>query len=235
MQINETELFLPPVLAESKIAKFDKRTAATHEHNIFHAYMNLRSPILSIPARTPTNVADLSNIVDLCSIETFTALSELNASFLAETSLMPRMMCSAINQLADSLSEINPFLTFLTETSLSAPHYISTSQTIASAIFPEISATEMERQLQRKTAAKFANLEKVRSVYFQKYRKEFHFFILVEMQRYDEELMDSLLDREIAIRDTFPELVLQFFYPPVSPTSKSDFVHPSALCVYAKE
>jgi hypothetical protein len=79
---------------------------------------------------------------------------------------------------------------------------------------------------------KFKKIEKVKSIYVQRYREELQIFVLLLEDKYDANLMDDLLDIEYEIRKMFPDIVFQFFYPPASISEKKDFIHPQAECIY---
>jgi hypothetical protein len=61
---------------------------------------------------------------------------------------------------------------------------------------------------------KFRKIEKVKSIYVQRYRGELRIFVFLSGAKYDANLMDELLDIEYEIRKMFPENVFQFFYLP---------------------
>lgn len=79
----------------------------------------------------------------------------------------------------------------------------------------------------------FGEIEKVKSIYFQKYRDEIQLYILINSPHYDYELMDNLFEIEYKIRKKYPDIIFQFIYPPAEIT-KDDFVHPQAQCIYTK-
>jgi len=92
---------------------------------------------------------------------------------------------------------------------------------------------ELEHEALLNVAMEFSEVEKVKSIYFQRYREEIQVYVLLSISRYDGDLMDILLDREYDIRKRFPELVFEFFYPPADISDKKDFIHPQAQCIYA--
>jgi hypothetical protein len=98
---------------------------------------------------------------------------------------------------------------------------------------------EQERQKLEQLALsiivqKFRKIEKVKSIYVQRYREELQIFVLLLGNKYDANLMDDLLDIEYEIRKMFPDIVFQFFYPPASISEKEDFIHPQAKCIYMR-
>jgi hypothetical protein len=80
----------------------------------------------------------------------------------------------------------------------------------------------------------FKKIEKVKSIYVQRYREELQLFVLLLEDKYDFDLRDKLLDIEYEIRKMFPDIVFQFFYLPASISEKEDFIHPQAECIYMK-
>jgi hypothetical protein len=80
----------------------------------------------------------------------------------------------------------------------------------------------------------FSRIKKVHSIYVQKYREELQILILLSIDQYDYALMDSLLDIEYNIRERYPEIVFEFFYPPVGISDKKDFIHPRAYCIFSR-
>ncbi len=83
-------------------------------------------------------------------------------------------------------------------------------------------------------ATEFSQIEKVQSIYVQKYREELQIQTLLSITQYDDDLMDALLDIEYDIRKGYPEIVFEFFYPPVGISEKKDIIHPEAMCVYSR-
>jgi len=63
---------------------------------------------------------------------------------------------------------------------------------------------------------KFRKIEKVKSIYVQRYREELRIFVFLSGDKYDANLLDELLDIEYEIRKMFPDIVFQFFYLPAS-------------------
>jgi len=93
---------------------------------------------------------------------------------------------------------------------------------------------ELEQEAFLAIVSKFSQIEKVHSIYVQKYREELQIQILLSITQYDNDLMDGLLDIEYDIRKRYPEIVFEFFYPPAGISEKKDFIHPSAYCIYSK-
>jgi hypothetical protein len=99
-------------------------------------------------------------------------------------------------------------------------------------------ATQKARDLERlalyEIAKKFRRVKEVKSIYVQRYGEELQIFILVSVEKYNDDLMDKLLDMEYDIRKMFPELVFEFFYPPARVSEKKDFIHPQAECIFSR-
>ena len=93
---------------------------------------------------------------------------------------------------------------------------------------------ELEQEALLAIAGEFSKVEKVKSIYVQKYREELQIQILLSITQYDSHLMDTLLDIEYDIRKRYPEIVFEFFYPPAGISDKKDFIHPEAQCIYAR-
>jgi hypothetical protein len=91
---------------------------------------------------------------------------------------------------------------------------------------------ELEQQALFYIVHKFSKIERVKSIYVQRYRRELQIFVLLLVDKYDADLMDKLLDIEYEIRKMFPDIVFQFFYPPAGISEKKDFIHPQAECIY---
>jgi len=82
--------------------------------------------------------------------------------------------------------------------------------------------------------SKFSAVEKVKSIYVQRYKEEIQIYVLLSVAQYESDLMDTLFDIEYSIRKKYPELVFEFFYPPTGISDKKDFIHPQAQCIYAR-
>ncbi|MEW6409669.1 MAG: hypothetical protein AB1488_06095 [Nitrospirota bacterium] len=98
----------------------------------------------------------------------------------------------------------------------------------------ELEPRELEQEALLSIVSKFSEVEKIKSIYVQRYREEIQIYILLSITQYDSDLMDILLDIEYDIRKRYPELVFEFFYPPAGISDKKDFIHPQAQCIYAR-
>jgi len=128
------------------------------------------------------------------------------------------------------------------------PLEIPTGFYIPSTIIPvvekEKSSQELEQEALFFISEKFSKIEKVKSIYVQRYREELQIQVLLSTNQYEDDLMDTLLDIEYDIRKMFPEIVFEFFYPPaglpaeasaqVGISEKKDFIHPQAECIYMR-
>jgi hypothetical protein len=63
---------------------------------------------------------------------------------------------------------------------------------------------------------KFGKVEKVKLVLVRRYREEVRVSVIVLEDRYDSELRDKFLDIEYEVRQSFSNVVFQFFYLPFS-------------------
>lgn len=98
----------------------------------------------------------------------------------------------------------------------------------------ELEPKELEQEVLFSIVRNFSKVEKVKSIYVQRYREEIQIYVLLFISQYDSDLMDILLDIEYSIRKKYPEIVFEFFYPPVGISDKKDFIHPQAQCIYAR-
>lgn len=98
----------------------------------------------------------------------------------------------------------------------------------------ELEPRELEQEALFNIVSNFSEVEKVKSIYIQRYREEVQIQILLSVTQYDSDLMDTLLDIEYDIRKKYPEIVFEFFYPPAGISDKKDFIHPQAQCMYAR-
>lgn len=107
--------------------------------------------------------------------------------------------------------------------------------TIIPVVEQEKGSQELEQEALFFISEKFSKIEKVKSIYVQRYREELQVQVLLSTNQYEDDLMDILLDIEYDIRKMFPEIVFEFFYPPADISEKEDFIHPRAECIYMSE
>lgn len=110
--------------------------------------------------------------------------------------------------------------------------YIYHFTTLTYSIKKKRDLIELEHEALLNVAMEFSRIEKVKSIYFQRYRGEIQVHILLSITQYESDLMDNLLDIEYDIRKRYPELTFEFFYPPAGISEKKDFIHPKAQCIY---
>ena len=108
--------------------------------------------------------------------------------------------------------------------------------TVITEVFYETVSTpfEIEKKALLEIVNRFSRIEEVKSIYVQHYQDEICVYVLLSINRYNEKLMDQLLDEEYAVRKKYSQLVFEFFYPPVGFLEKGDFIHPKAQCIYMK-
>lgn len=98
----------------------------------------------------------------------------------------------------------------------------------------EFDPTQLEQEMFLAIASEYSKINEVRSIYVQKYREEIQIYILLSIDQYNNTLMDRLLDIEYEIRKNYIDIVFEFFYPPAGLSKKEDFIHPKALCIFAR-
>jgi len=110
--------------------------------------------------------------------------------------------------------------------------FVSTARVAQTTASGRLRQTELEQEALLSIAREFSKVEKVKSIYVQRYREELQVQILLSINQYDGDLMDVLLDLEYGIRKRYPDMVFEFFYPPAGVSEKKDFIHPQAQCIY---
>jgi len=93
---------------------------------------------------------------------------------------------------------------------------------------------ELEEEIFARIVLDFGKIEKVKSVYVQKYLDELQIYIPLTIEYYDSDLMKTLLYKEYNIRKKHADIVFEFFYPPVGTSDKGAFIHPLASCIYSR-
>lgn len=83
-------------------------------------------------------------------------------------------------------------------------------------------------------AKEFKNIDQVIAIASSKYLEEIRISILLSNEKYDESLMDKLLDIEILVYDHFPTLVFSFTYIPRIYSSIEEVLHPDSKLIYEK-
>jgi hypothetical protein len=74
----------------------------------------------------------------------------------------------------------------------------------------------------------FSGIEAIDSIYTEHYPGKVVITILLSNEKYDESLMDELLDREFDIQDEIPDLTMDFRYIPLLGRRRDECVSPSA-------
>lgn len=127
------------------------------------------------------------------------------------------------------------WLEAITETPELGNYYTKRSiVTIESLLGIEYESHESEQRALFDIFMNFRNIEKIKSIYVQKYREELQIYSLLSITQHDRKLMHLLFDIEYDIRKKYSEIVFQFFYPPAGISEKEDFIHPQARCIYAR-
>jgi len=117
--------------------------------------------------------------------------------------------------------------------SLSSAHSSDAVSTAGVAVVPPRRETESERAQQLVVGA-FADFREVTAVYTQRYREELQVVVLLGVSRYDDELMNGLLDREYQVQKAVRRPVVSFSYIPKVYQNRSDIVHPGATLIYER-
>jgi len=82
--------------------------------------------------------------------------------------------------------------------------------------------------------AEFVQIDEVASIYMQKFDYESKITILLSIDKYDDELMDKLLDIEYALQSEIKEPLLSFSYIPKIYSDKSDILHPNNILIFER-
>lgn len=84
-------------------------------------------------------------------------------------------------------------------------------------------------------AEHFSRHPEVKAVYYQNYLDETQVLVVLETPRWDESLMDRLLEDEYEVRVRAKDHILNFFYPSVTAVPLSDVIHRSARAAYIRD
>lgn len=93
---------------------------------------------------------------------------------------------------------------------------------------------ELELHALLDVVTSFKEFKEVKSIYCQKYREEIQIYILLLIDKYDEDLFDKLIRTEYKVRKRHQNLIFEFFYLPAGIIKKEDFIHPKAQCIFAR-
>jgi hypothetical protein len=95
-------------------------------------------------------------------------------------------------------------------------------------------AEKKEEELKSNIINAFKQIDEVESIYVQRYTYEWKIIILLNNKRYDDELMDRLLDIEYDLQNRDEDPLLDFSYIPKIYNNKWDILHPSSLLIYER-
>jgi len=65
----------------------------------------------------------------------------------------------------------------------------------------------------------YKKFEFLKSIYFQKIKRELRYYVFYESNKYDSEKIQKLISSELEIMDTYPDLFINFMYFPYGPDS----------------
>jgi hypothetical protein len=91
-----------------------------------------------------------------------------------------------------------------------------------------------EDELQLRIVAEFGQIDEVESIYIQQQGYELKVTILLSINKYDDELMDKLLDTEYILQCDIKEPLLSFSYIPKIYSEKSDILHPNSMLIFER-
>lgn len=80
----------------------------------------------------------------------------------------------------------------------------------------------------------FRSVTKVAAIYVGKYLDEKLVYVMVDMDSYDLELMEALLDREYEIKSRFPSVALSFSYLPLHGRNPAELAGESAVLIWER-
>lgn len=91
-----------------------------------------------------------------------------------------------------------------------------------------------EEELKNNIINAFKQIDEVESIYVQKDTYEWKVIILLNNNRYDDKLMDKLLDIEYDLHNRDEDPLLDFSYIPKIYNNKWDILHPSSLLIFER-
>ena len=91
-----------------------------------------------------------------------------------------------------------------------------------------------EDEIPFRIVAEFVQIDEVESIYMQKFDYELEIAILLSIDKYDDELIDKLLDIEYALQNEIEEPLLSFSYIPKIYNDKSDILHPNNILIFER-
>ena len=95
-------------------------------------------------------------------------------------------------------------------------------------------AENKEEELKNKIINAFKQIDEVESIYVQRYTYEWKVIILLNNTKYDNKLMDKLLDIEYDLQNRDEDPLLDFSYIPKIYNNKWDILHPSSLPIFER-
>ena len=154
-----------------------------------------------------------------------------------EEGIMALLLSMFLHDLGTILHKSHPteiIESWVTETNVNFRNLYDTRRIVDFWPKEEKATEDLELEATLAITSEFSRIEKVQSIYIQRYREELQIYILLSIYQYNSSLMDTLLDIEYDIRKKFPEVIFEFFYPPTSVSEKQDFIHPQAYCIYSR-
>jgi len=112
--------------------------------------------------------------------------------------------------------------------------YYYNSSSLRSLIKGKYKVQGLESEILTKIVMDFGEVGEVQSIYVQKHLEEIQVSVLLSIEHYDDTLIDKLLDLEYDIRKAYSDVLFEFFYPPIGPSNKQDFIYPAASCIYSR-
>jgi hypothetical protein len=95
-------------------------------------------------------------------------------------------------------------------------------------------AEDNEEELKNNIINAFKQIDEVESIYMQKYTYEWKVIILLNNTKYDDKLLDKLLDIEYNLQNRDEDPLLDFSYIPKIYNNKWDILHPSSLLIFER-
>lgn len=89
-----------------------------------------------------------------------------------------------------------------------------------------------EVSFEEEIVARYASIDRVQRIYLLASTKTIKVFMWLNQSRYDEALMDRLLDAEEAILERYPQRLCKFHYVPVLTGHRSPFVPSQAQLIW---
>ncbi len=97
---------------------------------------------------------------------------------------------------------------------------------------PNIELPDIE-EIYSRIGNAFNKVEEVIAIYALRYPHELKITILINNKRYNDELLDRLLDIEYGLQSEDADLWLSFSYIPKIYDNKDDIIHPKSLLIFS--